>query len=95
MQALADILNPQIATLQMGLDGIGGNDDDINKDNPGLPGHTAITMDDNGNGSQTSSGGAGYLTQPTAGDSGASTFTLTHQEQTVATTIAIAPDPGI
>ncbi|MHC4877098.1 MAG: choice-of-anchor I family protein [Planctomycetota bacterium] len=31
MQALADVLNPQIATLQMGLDGMGGTADDINK----------------------------------------------------------------
>lgn len=31
MQALADILNPQIARLQRGFDDVAGNDDDVNK----------------------------------------------------------------
>ena len=72
----------------------GFDDDDINIGDPGLPGHTAITMDESGSGSGTASGGAGYVEQLTAGPSGTSTFTLTREEQTVAVTIAIAPDDG-
>ena len=79
---------------------LGGFDDDnINVDNPGLPGHTAITMDESDSGFGTASGGAGYVTQPFAGPSGTSTFTLTDPneddgEEAVAVTIAIAPDPN-
>ena len=71
----------------------GFDDDDISINDPGLSGHTAITMQKSGSGSGTASGGAGYVVQPLMGDSGASTFTLTAQEQTVAVTIAIAPEP--
>ncbi len=71
----------------------GFDDDDINVGDPGLPGHTAITMNESDNGNGSASGGAGYLVQPNAGPSGQSTFTLTDQEQTVAVTIAIAPKP--
>jgi len=39
------------------------------------------------------SGGAGYVKQPGAGDSGTSTFSLTASEQYCTVTIAIAPDP--
>jgi hypothetical protein len=73
---------------------IGGfDDDDITVDSPGLSGHTAITMDESGTGNSTSSGGAGYVIQPTAGSSGTSTFSLTGSEQYRAVTIGIAPAP--
>lgn len=67
---------------------------DITVDSPGLPGHTAITMDTTGTGSGDVSGGAGYVAQATAGDSGTSDFTLTANEESVTVTIAITPDPG-
>ena len=70
----------------------GFDDDDIVVDDPGLPGHTAITMDESSSGTGTASGGAGFLGQPLVGDSGASTFSLTASEGAVAVTIAIAPD---
>ena len=71
---------------------LGGFDDgDVTVGNPGLPGHTAITMERSNSGSKTCSSGGGYMLQPKAGDSGSSTFTLTDQEQTVAVTIAITP----
>ncbi len=70
------------------------DDDDITKDSPGLSGHTAITMDDSGNGSQTTSGGAGYVQQAAIGDSGTSAFALTASEQSRTVTIAIASDPA-
>ncbi len=73
---------------------IGGfDDDDIVFGDPGLPGHTAINMDDTGSGNSTCSGGAGYVSQANAGASGESTFALAAEEQTVAITIAIAPAP--
>lgn len=73
---------------------LGGFDHkDITIDDPGLTGHTAITMDRNAAGAGSASGGGGYLVQPTAGDSGTSNFTLTAQEQSAMVTIAIAPDP--
>lgn len=71
----------------------GFDDDDIVTDSPGLSGHTAITMKESNSGSGTTSGGAGYVIQPTAGASGTSTFSLTDQEQSVSITIAIAPAP--
>lgn len=67
------------------------NDKDITAGDPGLPGHIPITMGTSGGNSQQRSGGAGYLVQPTAGDSGESTFALLHEVETVAVTIAIAP----
>ncbi len=69
------------------------DDDDITVDDPGLSGHTAITMDESNLGSGTCSGGAGYIQQPSIGDSGTSSFSLTAKEQYRAVTIAIAPDP--
>ena len=39
------------------------------------------------------SGGAGYVNQPNAGDSGASTFSLTESEESRTLTIAISPAP--
>ena len=51
----------------------GFDDDDVTIDDPGLPGHTAITMDISGTGFGTVSGGAGYVLQAATGDSGTST----------------------
>ena len=74
---------------------IGGfDDDDISINNPGLSGHTAITMDESGSGSGTCSGGAGYVLQSAIGGSGTSSFSLTGGEQYRTVTIAIAPDPS-
>ena len=71
---------------------IGGfDDDDINSGDPGLTGHTPITMGKSSNGNGTVSGGAGYLSQTAAGDSGTSTFWLNATEEYRAVTIAIAP----
>jgi uncharacterized repeat protein (TIGR01451 family) len=67
------------------------DDDDITVDAPGLPGHTAITMDRSGFGYGTVSGGAGYVPQPSAGASGTSDFALTAAEQSRMVTIAIKP----
>ncbi|HUG67601.1 MAG TPA: hypothetical protein VMM76_07610 [Pirellulaceae bacterium] len=64
-------------------------DDYLLVDQPGLLGHTAITMDTNGDGRV--SGGAGYIDQKEAGDSGTSTFSLIDREETITVTIAIAP----
>lgn len=71
----------------------GFDDDDINDGNPGLSGHTAINMQLSNTGTGTCSGGSGYVTQASPGNSGQSTFTHTDMEQTVAVTIAIAPAP--
>jgi concanavalin A-like lectin/glucanase superfamily protein len=72
---------------------IGGfDDDDINSGDPGLSGHTPITMGKSGNGNGTVSGGAGYLIQSAAGDSGTSTFWLNATEEYRTVTIAIAPE---
>lgn len=73
---------------------IGGfDDDDISVGDPGLSGHTVITMDKSSSGSGTTSGGAGYLIQASAGNSGTSNFSLTKSEQYRAVTIGIAPAP--
>ena len=74
---------------------VGGFDtEDIVVDEPGLAGHTPITMDLGGSGLGAVSGGAGYTIQATAGITDTSTFTLTAREQYVTGTIAIAPDPN-
>ena len=72
---------------------VGGFDNrQIVVDDPGLPGHTPITMDESGGtGVHTVSGGAGYVEQPAVGDSGSSNFSLTNSDQFVTVTIAIAP----
>jgi hypothetical protein len=70
------------------------DDDDVTTGDAGLSGHTTITMNMSSDGTGTTSGGAGYVIQATAGDSGATTFTLTASEQSAAVTIAIAPDPA-
>ena len=73
---------------------IGGfDDDDISPGDPGLSGHTAITMGASSSGSGTASGGAGYVLQSGTGDSGESSFSLTASEEYRAVTIAIAPAP--
>ena len=93
--------DPVSNNLITGTDGslilrLGGfDDDDITLDVPGLPEHTVITMDRSNTGVQnTVSGGAGYVIQPTAGDTGTSTFDLTAKEQYRTITIAIRPDPN-
>ena len=74
---------------------LGGFDNsNVTTDNPGLPGHTAITMDSSSNGLGSASGGAGYVFQLLAGDTGTSTFSLTAKDSWVTVTIAIAPDPN-
>ncbi len=70
----------------------GFDDDDITVDNPGLSGHTAITMDKSGTGNGSASGGAGYLEQVTAGASRTSSFSLSGNQQYRTVTIAIAPN---
>jgi hypothetical protein len=73
---------------------IGGfDDDDITVGDPGLTGHTAITMNRSGSGTGTTSGGAGYLIKAATGASGTSTFALTASEEYRAVTIGIAPAP--
>ncbi len=79
------------STLILRLGGF--DDDDITPGAPGLAGHTAINMAGSGTGKNTASGGSGYVPQPAAGASGASSFTLTKIEQYVSVTIAIAPAP--
>ncbi|MFC1675681.1 LamG-like jellyroll fold domain-containing protein [Planctomycetota bacterium] len=72
---------------------LGGFDgDDVTVDSPGLSGHAAITMDQSNSGSDTSSGGAGYVFQQAVGDSGTSSFSLTGSQEYRTVTIAIAPD---
>ena len=92
--------NPQSNNLITGSNGnlilrLGGfDDDDITLGAPGLSGHTVITMDRSNTGVQnTVSGGAGYVIQTTAGDTGTSNFNLTAREQYRTVTIAIRPAP--
>jgi hypothetical protein len=65
--------------------------DYITVDNPGLAGHTGITMDRSNTGSNTCSGGAGYKQQAAIGDTGTVNFTLTSAADYRTVTIAIAP----
>jgi hypothetical protein len=66
----------------------------ITVDNPGLSGHTAITMNKSTGTASCGmvSGGAGYVKQLTAGNSGTSTFALGSSNGAQMLTIAIAPD---
>ena len=74
---------------------LGGFDDDnVTIDSPGLDIHTAITMDESDSGFGSTSGGAGYEQQGSAGASGTSSFNLTGTEQWLTTTVAIAPAAG-
>ncbi len=68
--------------------------DQVTIDSPGLTGNMAITMDRSSTGTDSCSGGAGYLTQASTGDSGALAFSLTSLEEYTTVTIAIAPDPA-
>jgi hypothetical protein len=73
---------------------LGGFDDgDISVGNPGLSGHTSITMDESSTGGNSASAGAGYLTQTAVGGSGTSSFLLSASEQYRTVTLAIAPAP--
>ncbi len=72
----------------------GGFDEDrVTVGDPGLSGHTAINMDSSNGGKNSASGSSAYLLQSVAGDSGASSFTLTKSQEYVTVTIAIAPAP--
>lgn len=74
---------------------IGGfDDDDITIDSTGLSGYTTVTMDESSVGMGTCSGGSGYVLQPVTGDSGASSFSLTSNEQYRTIIVAIAPIPN-
>jgi Tfp pilus assembly protein FimT len=73
----------------------GFDDDDITVDDTGISGHATITMDRSNTGAvNTTSGGAAYVLQPTAGDSGTADFALTSSEEYRTVTIAIAPNPS-
>jgi hypothetical protein len=73
--------------------GFAGNS--ITVDSTGLPSlHRNITMDKSGASGNTCSGGAGYIKKPTAGASGASTFSLTASQRYRTVTFAIAPIAG-
>ncbi len=90
--------NPLSTNVITGSDGnlilrLGGfDDDDITVGNPGLSGHTAITMESSSTSSNRVSGGAGYTYQITAGDTGTSNFNLTGREEYRTVTIAIRPE---
>lgn len=68
------------------------DDDDVDEANPGLAGHTLITMDESASGNNTTSGAAGYAILETAGTAPAANFSLTASEEYSAATIAIAPE---
>ena len=70
------------------------NKDKINLDDPGLSGHTPITMDESSSVSDTCSGGAGYVLQASGGASGTSEFMLTAEEEYVCFTVAIEAAPS-
>jgi len=66
-------------------------------DAPGLSGHTAITMDKSDDSISSASGGAGYVMQATAGDSGTSSFSYANasdSEEFFTVTLAIPPSPN-
>ncbi|MFA6186376.1 MAG: hypothetical protein WC770_04070 [Phycisphaerae bacterium] len=74
---------------------IGGFDlHSININNPGLAGHTAITMDESAGNANSCSGGAGWKQQSDIGISGVVDFTLTGAQRFRTFTIAIAPSPA-
>ena len=72
---------------------VGFDHNHITVDVPGPIGHTAITMDQSDTGPGSASGGAAYVLQSAAGDSGTANFALTRYEAYRTVTIAIAPDP--
>ncbi|MCP4413277.1 MAG: hypothetical protein GY808_12015, partial [Gammaproteobacteria bacterium] len=71
----------------------GFDDDDITLGSPGLSGHTVITMNRSNEGKGSVSGGAGYIIQATAGDTGTSSFSLKRSEEYCTVTVAIRPEP--
>ncbi len=72
---------------------VGLNHNHITIDDPGLGGHTTITMDQSDTGTDSASGGAAYVLQLSDGDSGTADCSLTRNEAYRTVTIAIAPDP--
>ncbi len=73
---------------------VGGFDnDDIVVDNPGLSGHTPITMDESSATGGSCSGGAGHRFLAAPGPSGTADFSLTAAQQWRTVTVAIAPAP--
>jgi len=72
---------------------VGLDNDHITVDDPGLGGHTTITMDRSDSGANSASGGAAYVFQLSDGDSGTADFMLTKNKEYRTVTIAIAPDP--
>lgn len=70
----------------------GFDDDDVTTNVSGINGHTTVTMDESGSGYGTTSGGAAYVYQPTAGSSGTARFALTGSEEYRTVTLAIAPN---
>ena len=75
-----------------GIVRIGGFDNsNITVDNPGLSGHTTITMDKSSTSNFSCSGGAGWVQQAAIGASGSVNFTLTKSEQYRTVTVVIAP----
>jgi len=68
---------------------------DVTVDDPGLSGHTAVTMDRSSTtGTKTCSGGAGYQQQAAPGSSGVSEFSLTMNRKYRTVTLALAPALG-
>ena len=76
---------------------IGAFDDrDIVAGDPGLPAHRVITMNSSASsGNSRVSGGGGYRVLLGPGDSGASTFSLTEEEDAIGVTILIKADAGL
>lgn len=68
--------------------------DHITVGQPGLTGHTVITMQKSSTDSGAVSGAAGYFQQATLGNTGTSTFAITDEDNTVAITLAIGPQEG-
>ncbi|TWT76134.1 hypothetical protein Pla123a_29230 [Posidoniimonas polymericola] len=68
------------------------DDDDITTGDPGLSGHRIVTMGASGSGSKSCSGGAGFVYQDEAADSGSADFNLNASEESLTITIAIAPE---
>jgi hypothetical protein len=93
--ALLAIPSPAVTTtidnaMILRLGGFDGRN--VTVDVPGLLLHTPITMDYSAFSPSAASGGAGYVNQPTAGNSGSSSFTLVGMGEDYTTvTIAIAP----
>ncbi|MCF7974384.1 MAG: LamG domain-containing protein [Phycisphaerae bacterium] len=71
----------------------GFDEDDIYVDDTGLSGHTTITMDTSKWSSEAASGGAAYMYQLEAGNTGAESFVLSRKEEYRTVTLAIAPAP--